>query len=148
MNNHNELTCDQVHDLLPDFAGGELPAADLAALQRHTASCSACAGEVRSWRRATELVAHAASDRPTLPARTLVRPRTHIRFPRALAIAAGVLLAFGLGLYVGRAFKRPEPVVPTASLDDSLVNRMRHAAAGSPQASPLGLALLGMARRQ
>jgi hypothetical protein len=46
----NDSACDRCRDLLPEYAAGTLAAEARAEVERHLASCAACAAELGEWR--------------------------------------------------------------------------------------------------
>ncbi|MGH7242605.1 MAG: zf-HC2 domain-containing protein [Phycisphaerales bacterium] len=149
------LTCADVRELLPDLLGNELDAAQIRAIESHATSCESCAKEIAESRHAAAVVRRAAvgTHAPKRSAAGVGKPavRAGSRFFVPLALAASLALVFGLGVFAGRVSATTSLLArsgdPIAASTDSLATRYRRASTASPQTSPLGLALLSIARR-
>lgn len=97
------LECERVRDVLPDYAQDRAMDVDRRALERHVASCDACAAELRLVRLiAAQAHVPAAGLGERVIAATRRRPATVAwRRPAAMAAAATVALAMlGVSLLV------------------------------------------------
>ncbi len=127
------MNCDDVHDLLPLFAGDELPAAEREHVEGHVAVCGACARELDQYREARSALASLRE--PSVPAggwRTVwegvevqVFPRRDPRrgrwFDEVLRYAALALIGVAIGVaarHAGRPTRPPaERPGATAAFD-------------------------------
>ena len=125
------MTCEQVRNMLDDYADGDLPEAEFQEVELHLASCAACRQEERLLR---ALLAEAAALPRELPpgrdlwpdlaarlrgtdgARGVVRPAVPrwVR-PAALAAAAAIVIALAGGLWT-RGPRPATPVTPMGTL--------------------------------
>lgn len=108
-------TCGTVRELIPDFAGRRLPAAERTGVERHVDQCAECAAEL-------QLVRMVAAGRPRVPAGLLERLLTTVetglsagrsRPPRtwwAVSAAAVAALALGIGMSSRAVVETPADV--------------------------------------
>jgi hypothetical protein len=109
------------------YLDGELPPAERARLEAHVAECPACRTRLLEERalveRAGQLLGLAQPvERPAPPLHQLRRPRLVWRLRVPLAWAASLLMAVGLGYYLGEASYAPasRQVAALQSTGDSL----------------------------
>jgi anti-sigma factor RsiW len=116
------LRCEDIQELLIEYASDELAPAQADQVQEHIASCAACRESVRSLRAILEAIWEAPSIEPThlevaaatASARAALTPRV-VRRPDTAplgrlgdwAFALGSVLVLGLAVAVQRAFSEP-----------------------------------------
>lgn len=112
------MSCDDIRDLLPLFAGGELEDGERVLAEAHLDHCPSCARELDLYREDHARLADLRGDEPPAGTwkalqegiRSELFPRQSFRhaFPLRLAAALVVGLALGIALHKGR------PEVPAA----------------------------------
>lgn len=111
----NEKTCDQFAEKLVDYADGELPADESAAVIQHVATCPRCRETLAALRKSLALAqtiwqADEATLRDSSPVANVFQSPTRKRgvtiARRVAAIAAGVFLLLG-GTLVWHTMHRP-----------------------------------------
>jgi anti-sigma factor RsiW len=150
------MSCDDIRDLLPLFAGGELEDGERVLAEAHLDHCPSCARELDLYREDRARLADLRGDEP--PAGTWKALQEGIRaelFPRKasrlpLRLAAALLLGLTLGFALHRTRpERPAPTVPHSEVVDAGALRALPAAAvrvplapvpvpQSPRANPEG----------
>lgn len=94
-----EVRCETARELIPDFVGGRLPAAEASQVAAHLATCGDCRAEA-------ELAGFLYAGRPEVPAALAARVRAAVLADRrptrrpgwGLAAAAVAVLALGIGV--------------------------------------------------
>lgn len=163
------MRCSRVRDLLPLYAGGDLPERKAQALVEHLATCAECQQEAESYQDAVGAIRRANAQvppegdwlkcweavEPSLeqpkPSGRIIRLPTSLEAGRWLRAAAMLLVALGIGIVIGRGL-RPEGREMVASVpeDPKTVNVAQGAVTST--ASPKSEALIakreqGPARR-
>ena len=107
------MNCDRTHQMLADYLGDELDAADREAFEQHLAGCHNCRAEAESLQAAVRALRQlppppsAAAPQPPPAVQTAVLRLQHHRL-RPLAYAATLLIGVGIGW-----FARPVPPAHT-----------------------------------
>jgi anti-sigma factor RsiW len=116
------------------YLDGELPPSERARLETHVAECPACRTRLAEERalveRASQLLGLAQpAERPAPPMHQLRRPRFMWRLRVPLAWAASVVLAVGLGYYLGGTdYAPPQPETGAPQVPPPTVAREQRAA--------------------
>lgn len=108
----NEYSCERFADRLVDYADGELPAAESAAVAEHVARCPRCRETLEALRRSLALAGtiwrageeDVAAVRIPVPARP-----SRIWLLRPVVIAASIVLLVGVGVWLGRGWPGHRP---------------------------------------
>ncbi len=151
------MTCDMWLMKMIDVTAGEATAEDVAALEAHVATCTACANEYAAMRATTTHMARAAGSRAEANAATarleLYTPPHRLAL-RGWAVAAMVALAFAGG-YAARTLSSTSPVppAPVAAGDTrptksaSTAGEYARLHATAPKLPAMARGLLSLARR-
>jgi anti-sigma factor RsiW len=116
------------------YLDGELPPSERARLEAHVADCPACRARLAEERalveRASQLLGLAQpAERPAPPIHQLRRPHLMWRLRVPLAWAASVVLAVGLGYYLGGTdYAPPQPETGAPQVPPPTVTREPRAA--------------------
>jgi len=106
------MKCEEIHEMMPDLASG--PMAMTPEIDVHLAGCGACAGKMQEIRRTMALLDEwqVPEPSPYFDVRLQARLREEIAKPQAewvawfrrpvLAAALTVLMAIGVGLFLGK----------------------------------------------
>ena len=163
------MRCSRVRDLLPLYAGGDLPERKARTLVEHLAACAECQQEAEGHQDAVGALRRASAQPPPQgdwlacwqavePSLEQQRPSGRIiRLPTALAAgrwlraAAMLLFALGIGIVIGRGF-RPEAREMVAAVQEEPETVKVAKGAVTATASPKSEALIakreqGPARR-
>ena len=163
------MRCSRVRDLLPLYAGGDLPERKAQAVVEHLATCAECQQESDSYQDAIGALRRASAPRssegdwlecwqavePSLeqqrPSGRIIRLPTSFAAGRWLRAAALLLVALGIGIVIGRGL-RPEPREMVASAHEEPETTETAEGAVTTTVSPKSKALIakregGPARR-
>lgn len=114
-----DMSCDDIRDLLPLYAGGELEDAERILAEAHLDGCASCARELDLYREDRARLAELRGDEP--PAGTWARlqdglqaelfPRRRSRYAFLLRLAAALLAGLALGVVFHKG-RREAPAAP------------------------------------
>lgn len=113
-------SCEQIAEMLVDYADGQLPASEAGTVAGHLAECERCRKTLKALQRSLDLVGIiwedglAETEAIRIPASGKTR---RIRWPHYVAIAASILIVMGISITWRVMTKRAKPQPTLAEIE-------------------------------